>query len=86
MEEIEVALNLAKMGKPLTAINFVKQFLKNNPDIVLDSEECKNIAYVVTHFPSLNDESWRYFVHVEKEDAIMMIEKVAECIKVQGET
>lgn len=81
MEEIEVALNLAKMGKPLTAINFVKQFLKNNPEILINSEECKSIAHIVTHFPSLNDESWRYFVHIEKEDAIMMIEKIKECIR-----
>ena len=83
MEEIEIALNLAKMGKPLAAINFVKQFLKNNPEILIDNKECNTIAHIVTHFPSLNDESWRYFVHIEKEDVIMMIEKIKECIKTQ---
>ena len=82
MEEIEIAINLAKMGKPLTAINFLKQFLKNNPDIISDDEECKNLAHIITHFPSLNDESWRYFVHIEKEDAIAMIEKIKDCLKI----
>ncbi|BFH72864.1 hypothetical protein SJAV_08080 [Sulfurisphaera javensis] len=82
MEEIEVALNLVKMGKPLTALNFIKQFLKNNPSILIDSEECKNLANIVLHFPSLNDESWRYFIHIEKEDAELLIEKIKDCLKV----
>lgn len=82
MEEINYALNLVRMGKPLTAINFIKQFLKNNPQIVDNTEECKNIANIVLHFPSLNDESWRYFVHVEKEDAETLIEKIKDCLKI----
>jgi len=53
----------------------VKQFLKNNLGIILDNEEYKNTEYVTIHFPSLNDETWRYFVHIEKEDVITMIEK-----------
>lgn len=82
MEEVQIALRLAKMGKPLTALNFVKQFLKNNPSLISETEECRNFTSVILHFPSLNDESWRYFVHMEKEEVLRMIEKIGECLNV----
>ncbi|BFI76008.1 hypothetical protein [Sulfurisphaera ohwakuensis] len=82
MEEIEYALKLVRMGKPLTAINFIKQFLRNNPDKIENNEECKAISNIILHFPSLNDESWRYFVHIEKDDAEILIEKIKECLRI----
>jgi hypothetical protein len=69
------------MGKTLTALNYIKQLVKDNIDKVREDEECKTIVDLVLRFPSLNDESWRYFVpRLEKEEVMALIEKIKDCL------
>ena len=69
------------MGKTLTALNYIKQLVKDNIDKVREDEECKTIIDLVLCFPSLNDESWRYFVpRLEKEEVMALIEKIKDCL------
>ncbi|BCU69555.1 hypothetical protein [Stygiolobus caldivivus] len=81
VKTIDVIENLLKMGKPLTALRFLKQFIKDNSGLMRNDEECETVKRVIMSFPSLNDESWRYFVpSPPKEEIEYLIQKVKECI------
>ena len=83
VETLDVIENLLKMGKPLTALRFLKQFVKDNQQLFREDEECENVKKIILSFPSLNDESWRYFVPSPDKDEIeLLIERVKDCMKI----
>ncbi|MEJ2778597.1 hypothetical protein [Stygiolobus sp. RP850M] len=83
VQTIDIIENLLRMGKPLTALRFLKQFVKDNSKLMRNNEECENVKKIVMAFPSLNDESWRYFVpKPQKEEIEYLIQKVKECFPI----
>ncbi len=77
------AIRLAEMGKPLMAMLMIKGYVLDNvKEINTVPKECKELLQAVLSTPSLNDESWRYFVPALSTDEIRSIAiKVYECVK-----
>ncbi|AWR96716.1 hypothetical protein DFR86_03520 [Acidianus sulfidivorans JP7] len=81
---MEEAIRLARMGKPLAAMLFIKSYVEDkikDKDINSMDKVCKDLISAILATPSLNDESWRVFVpspSVEEIEAV--IKKLDECI------
>lgn len=82
---MEEAINLAKMGKPLTAMLLIKSYvqekIEEGKDVNKMDKICRDLISAILATPSINDESWRVFVpspSVEEIEAV--VQKVKECL------
>jgi len=79
---VEEALSLAKKGKMLTALRFLKQYIKENEYRWDKMEEsCIKLFNAIMAMPSLNDESWGIFVPSMSYDEFNeLISRVYQCM------
>ncbi|WP_338600727.1 hypothetical protein V6M85_12530 [Sulfolobus tengchongensis] len=80
---METALKLARKGKVLSALMFLKHYVIENQERWENSiEECRELFEVIMSMPSLNDESWRIFVpSITIDDFEELTLRVSECMR-----
>ncbi|AKA73792.1 hypothetical protein SULI_07585 [Saccharolobus solfataricus] len=80
---METALQLARKGKILYALMFLKDYVTENQDKWDNSIEiCRGLLSAIMSMPSLNDESWGIFVPtINLDDFEKIISRVNECIR-----
>lgn len=82
---MEEAVNLAKLGKPLMAMLFIKSYVQDRiegRDLNEMDKTCRDLVQAILATPAVNDESWRYFIPsptVEEIEAV--IEKLKQCLE-----
>ncbi|MEM0012260.1 MAG: hypothetical protein QXY87_00055 [Saccharolobus sp.] len=80
---METALQLARKGKILYALMFLKDYVIENQEKWDDSiESCRELLNAIMSIPSLNDESWRIFVpSITLEEFEKITFRVNECMR-----
>lgn len=79
LSEVE---GMLREGKPLYALNLIKQYVEERSlDELRLPKECKEIITAVRVMPWLNDESWGYFaVKPDPESIEGMAAMVSNCL------
>lgn len=80
---MEDAINLAKNGRILKALLFLKEYVVENENLWDKSNEnCQELFKAIMSMPSLNDESWGIFVpSIDYEEFMEIVRRVYECMR-----
>lgn len=81
MEEV---INLAKLGKPLMTMLMIKAYVQEKLQGKKLSEMdkvCRDLISAILATPSINDESWKFFVpYPNVEEIEALVEILKECL------